>query len=436
MTKTKTKDLSATTVAKKERSQSTWAIAWRKFKRHKMAMVASVLILFLVVVAFAAPWLHILLPGLSIYDPTAQPSGEDVGSQYYLGPSAEHYLGTDELGRDVFSRIIHGSRISLLVGFIAALTSVLIGTILGTIAGYFSGQSFTFYSGPFNRNTGGMGQSLYFASTATPNSFLSLSFSWLGRLVSWGLFYLVLYLVGFISWALAGPGLQEALSGVWSAGNIFSVVGLAVTALVLGFAAVWGLRGEMRSDMDIIISRLIDFMLTVPVLPLLLVLSALLRDPDVAVGKWAQQIFGEAASVFIIISIIVLFGWITIARLVRGTILSLREQEFTSAAKALGFSESRIMFRHLLPNALTPIIVQATLQVGGALLTEAALSFLGFGIQPPVATWGNMLTNAQNYIFNAPWLAFPPGVMILVTVLAFNYLGDGLRDALDPRTRR
>ncbi|MCL4454079.1 MAG: ABC transporter permease [Deinococcus sp.] len=176
-------------------------------------------------------------------------------------------------------------------------------------------------------------------------------------------------------------------------------------------------------------------MLTIPDLPLLLVLSALLRDPGVAVGRWAQAVFGDAASVFIIITILVLFGWTGTARLVRGAILSLREQDFTTAAQALGARESRVMFRHLVPNAMAPIIVQATLGVGGAILTEAALSFLGFGIQPPVATWGNMLTNAQEYIFSTPWLALAPGFMIFITILAFNYLGDGLRDALDPRSR-
>ncbi len=157
------------------------------------------------------------------------------------------------------------------------------------------------------------------------------------------------------------------------------------------------------------ISRLIDFMLTIPTLPLLLVLSALLRDPGVKVGQWAQGVFGDAASVFIIIAILVLFGWLGTARLVRGNILSLREQDYVTAAQALGANDLRIMFRHLVPNTLAPLIVQATLQIGGAILTEAALSFLGFGIQPPVATWGNMLTNAQEYIFTAPWLALPPG---------------------------
>jgi len=120
---------------------------------------------------------------------------------------------------------------------------------------------------------------------------------------------------------------------------------------------------------------------------------------------------------------------------VRGSILSLREMDYATAAQALGATDFRIMFRHLVPNTMAPLIVQATLQVGQAILVEAALSFLGFGIQPPVATWGNMLTNAQEYIFIAPWLALPPGFMIFITVLAFNYLGDGLRDALDPRSR-
>jgi peptide/nickel transport system permease protein len=178
-----------------------------------------------------------------------------------------------------------------------------------------------------------------------------------------------------------------------------------------------------------------DFMLTIPELPLLLVLSALLRDTRGAVGQWAQSVFGESASVFIIITIIVLFGWIGTGRLIRGAVLSLREQDFTTAAQAMGAGDVRIMFRHLVPNALAPLIVNATLAVGGAILTEAALSFLGFGIQPPVATWGNMLNNAQEYIFTAPWLALAPGFMIFITVLAFNYLGDGLRDALDPRSR-
>jgi len=216
---------------------------------------------------------------------------------------------------------------------------------------------------------------------------------------------------------------------------VLSLLGLLLMwGLVLVIAA-WGLFGQGKVDLDAIISRFMDFMLTIPELPLLLVLSALLRDTRGAVGQWAQSVFGESASVFIIITIIVLFGWIGTGRLIRGAVLSLREQDFTTAARAMGAGDVRIMFRHLVPNALAPLIVNATLAVGGAILTEAALSFLGFGIQPPVATWGNMLNNAQEYIFTAPWLALAPGFMIFITVLAFNYLGDGLRDALDPRSR-
>ncbi|MBI1742631.1 ABC transporter permease [Candidatus Acetothermia bacterium] len=401
------------------KSQSTWALAWRRFRRHKLAIAASVVILLLVSMALFA---SLIAP----YDPTAIPS--DLVNSQFLPPSAEHWLGTDDLGRDVLSRIIYGSRISLLVGFIAAFTSVLIGTVLGILAGYFSGQSFNVYTGPFSR-TANPEQPLFFASSATSK----FSLTWLPLVPSWILFYLVLYGCGLIGWILVEPVVQRGFSsGAWDAGAFVGLVLLGITAV----GAIWGLFGRISIDLDILISRWIDFMLTIPALPLNLVLSAFLRDPNTGFGQWAQQIFGESASVFIIISIITIFGWLTIARLVRGTILSLREQEFTAAAKALGSSESRVMFHHLLPNALTPIIVQTTLQVGGALLTEAALSFLGFGIQPPVATWGNMLTNAQNYIFNSPWLAFPPGVMILLTVLAFNYLGDGLRDALDPRSRR
>lgn len=387
-----------------QKSQSTWALAWRRFKRHRMAMASLVVILFLVLMAVFAPW-------IAPYDPTTQPTGSDVGQYYFQPPSREHPLGTDDLGRDVLSRIIYGSRISLLVGFAVALSSVILGTIMGTLAGYFSGRPLRFYLGPFRREEQG---------------FWPLSFT-LWRVFSWALYYGALYLVLTIAWALSKDGLAAKSAG--------SYLGFGLAVLFVAWAAVYGLRGQIRLDLDIAISRLIDFMLTIPTLPLLLVLSALLRDPQVKVGQWAQGVFGDAASVFIIIAILVLFGWLGTARLVRGNILSLREQDYATAAQALGASDRRIMFRHLVPNTLAPLIVQATLQIGGAILVEAALSFLGFGIQPPVATWGNMLTNAQEYIFTAPWLALPPGFMIFLTVLAFNYLGDGLRDALDPRSR-
>lgn len=396
--------------APKRTSQSVTSLAWRRFRRHRLAMASLVVIFLLVVMALAAP---LIAP----HDPFTQPRGTDLRAQFFQPPSAEHLLGTDDLGRDVLSRIIYGSRISLLVGFIVAGSSVLIGTVLGTLAGYFSGKPFRFYAGPL-----------------APGGWRNPLFA-LWRVLSWVFLYGLLYFVARLAWTLAGPTVQAGFSEGWDLNAVLSTIGLGLTWAVVAVAAVLALWGRFQLDLDIAISRLIDFMLTIPSLPLLLVLSALLRDPRTGLGRWSEALFGEASSVFIIISILVIFGWITTARLVRGTILSLREQDYTSAAQALGAPEGRVMFRHLVPNALAPVIVEGTLQVGTAILVEAALSFLGFGIQPPVATWGNMLTNAQQYIFFAPWLAFPPGVMIIITVLAFNYVGDGMRDALDPRSQ-
>lgn len=395
-----------------QKSQSTAALAWRRFKKHKAAMFSLGVVIFLVAMAIFAPW-------IAPYSPTQQPTGDNLADFYFQGPSATHWLGTDELGRDVLSRIIYGARISLLVGFVAAFAGAILGTTLGVIAGYFSGKPLRFYVGPLAKEK---------------NAWNPLPFA-VWRVISWLLLYGALFLVADLAWLLAGANVQALFSGTVSLNTVLSLLGLALVWGLVLVVAGWGLFGRGRLDLDIAISRFMDFMLTIPELPLLLVLSALLRDTQGVVGQWAQGVFGESASVFIIITIIVLFGWIGTGRLIRGAVLSLREQEFTTAAQALGAGEARIMFRHLVPNTLAPLIVNATLAIGGAILTEAALSFLGFGIQPPVATWGNMLTKAQEYIFTAPWLALAPGFMIFLTVLAFNYLGDGLRDALDPRSR-
>jgi peptide/nickel transport system permease protein len=170
---------------------------------------------------------------------------------------------------------------------------------------------------------------------------------------------------------------------------------------------------------DGVLMRLTDVVLALPTIPLYLILAALL--PGGGVGR--------------IIAIFVAFGWTGVARLVRSQVLALREQEFVQAARALGASQARIMLRHLVPNAVAPLIVATTLAVGGFILGEAALSYLGLGIQPPTPSWGNMLQRAQEYIWNAWWLAVLPGVLVFVTVLSFNFLGDGLRDAFDPRMR-
>lgn len=297
------------------KSYSTLQIALRKLRRHKAAMISLVFIVVMVLVAVFAP---LIAP----HDPNTQ----DLAG-VYGPPSASFPLGQDDLGRDLLSRLIYGSRVSLMVGFSVALASTLVGTLMGLLAGFFGGRT------------------------------------------------------------------------------------------------------------DSLISRFTEFMLCLPDLPLQLVISGIIASSDKAFIVNLRENLGPSASVFIIITIFVVFGWMGTARLVRGEVLRLRNLEYVDAARALGASNNRVMWRHLAPNLLGIVVVSATFAIGGAILGEAALSFLGFGIQPPVSTWGNMLSNAQEVVLQYPWLPFYPGLAILFTVLAFNFLGDGLRDAFDPRAR-
>lgn len=309
--------MTTTTVPKIKKSASTNQLAMRRLKRHKAAMVSLVFIVFITLVAILAPW-------IAPFDPTEQNL-----SMIYAPPGKEgHLFGTDELGRDLLSRLIYGSRVSLAVGFAVAVISVALGTMLGVMAGYFGGL------------------------------------------------------------------------------------------------------------VDTVISRVMEFMFSLPLLPLMLVISGLLASSDNVMIEQFRDSAGTSASVFIIILVFVIFGWMSTARLVRGEVLRLKNLEYVDAARALGAHSNRIMWRHLIPNILGIIIVTTTISVAGAILGEAALSFLGFGIQPPVSTWGNMLSNAQETVLSYPWIPFYPGLIILFTVMAFNFLGDGLRDAFDPKARR
>jgi peptide/nickel transport system permease protein len=214
-------------------------------------------------------------------------------------------------------------------------------------------------------------------------------------------------------------------------GQVSLFVGLvgAVAAALLG-TVIGLLAGYVGGRTDALLMRLADAVIALPLLPLLIVLAAV----DLGkLGVPATIAQSESASLYRILLIIALVGWTTVARLVRGATLSVRERDYVRAAVALGAGPLRIMARHILPNVVSPIIVATTLSVGSVILTESVLSFLGLGIQPPLPSWGNMLTNAQELIWQAPALAIYPGLLIFVTVIAFNFLGDGLQDALDPR---
>jgi peptide/nickel transport system permease protein len=210
---------------------------------------------------------------------------------------------------------------------------------------------------------------------------------------------------------------RDVLSRLLHAGRVSLAVGLMTALITVLVGSVLGaLAGYYGGLIDAVIMRLVDVLLSMPTIFLLLALAAFLKPTVLAITL-----------------IIGLNSWMSVARMVRGQILSIKQQEFILAARAMGAGDRRLIFRQLLPNAIAPVLVAATLNVATAILLESSLSYLGYGIQPPTASWGNMLNNAQTYVLYAPWVAVYPGLMITLTVLSFNFAGDGLRDALDPR---
>ncbi|MCC6144852.1 MAG: ABC transporter permease [Candidatus Hydrogenedentes bacterium] len=333
----------------KELKQGYWRIVWRQFRRNWLAMLGLVLILAIGIIALLAPFLagdipiYLLKDGKSYWFPNLitysdlqknnlydnfdrwkpgpgdyivrppvpyGPLRQDLFSSL-KPPSKAHWLGTDNRGRDVLSRMIWGAQISMAVGFVAMGIAVIIGLIMGALAGYYGG---------------------------------------------------------------------------------------------------W---------VDAIVLRLIEIVLTVPTFFLVLIAVAMLQP-----------------SIYNIMAVIGMTGWPGIARLVRGEMLKQRQQDYTTAATASGLRNTRIIFRHLLPNAVSPVFVAASFGVAGAILTETGLSFLGFGVPAPTASWGELLNQSRQYVLTAWWLVTFPGVAIFVTVTAFNLIGDGLRDAMDPRLRQ
>jgi len=289
---------------------------WNRLRRHHLARASLVFLIVIMVLSLAAP----LIAELRGVDPTQT----DLFRRFEP-PSAAYWLGTDDVGRDLFQRLLDGGRVSLLVGLAGALLSGLLGALIGVAAGYLGGR------------------------------------------------------------------------------------------------------------LDAFLMRFTDGVIALPLLPLLIVVAAI--DPR-KLGVPAELAQSEAFSLYRIVVIIALTGWTTVARLVRAETLSLKARDFSRAAQALGARPIRIMLRHILPNTAGSLIVATTISMGTLILLESTLSFLGLGIQPPAASWGNMLTGAQELLQEAPLLALWPGLLIFLTVIAFNFLGDGLQDALDPRSER
>jgi peptide/nickel transport system permease protein len=223
---------------------------------------------------------------------------------------------------------------------------------------------------------------------------------------------------------------RDMLARCLYGGRISLAVGVVAMLIAISLGTVIGsVAGFFGGKTDQLLMRLVDLFLALPVLPLLLLTVYLFRVPVV-------KAFGPVFGIFlIVVTMIGVLAWMTTARIVRATFLSLKEKEFVEAAHCIGISHRSIMFRHILPNALSPIIVAATLEVGNAIITESTLSFLGVGFPPDTPTWGRLVTDGINYLQTAPWLALIPGALIFLTVLSINFMGDGMRDALDPRSR-
>jgi peptide/nickel transport system permease protein len=287
-----------------------------------------------------------------------------------------YFFGTDDLGRDVFARMLQGAWVSLTVGFVAVGISVLIGIILGGIAGFFGERPIRI---------------VHLAMAGLVILGIGLL---MAKVIYWGFTALLTGCIGFV-WISKNQkyGFRRHLSE----SRILQKKALSVDTLVM---------------------RFVDIMLCFPSFFLILTVVAILP-----------------ASIYNIMIVIGLTSWMGAARFVRAEFLSLREQDFVSAARALGLSNFRILFRHMMPNAIGPVLVSATIGIATAILTEAGLSFLGFGVPPPHATWGNILSDGRRFIFDAPWLTFIPGVAILIVVLAFNLFGEGLRDVMNPKLR-
>jgi ABC-type dipeptide/oligopeptide/nickel transport system permease subunit len=403
--------------------------------------------------------------------PFARPKVKDIPATA-VPPLGIYLLGTDDLGRDVFARMLEGSKIAMAVGFVAVGISIILGVILGGIAGFYRDHRPGLAPALGAAATLGAGALLFQEFGAFPVAGIGAGglFCWyggaksargiigaaaFGGLAGYVLSPLGPAIGGNLEWWLRFPAAALAavpgvflgirseeeefgavFLGAFTAGVIvllaayfFIPSGGAAWTLALAAAALAGgiahrldapqLFRKMRLfSVDVIFVTLVDVQLSFPTFFLLLTVIALLSP-----------------SIWNIMIVIGITGWVGPARFVRAEILSLKERPFVEAGRAIGVKDGRLIFTYLVPNALAPVLVSATIGIAGAIMTEAALSFLGFGVPPPDATWGNIISDGKKYLFDAPWLIFIPGFTILIVVLAFNLFGEGLRDAMDPRAK-
>ena len=360
--------------------------SWQLFRQNRLAIVGLTIFILFFLTSLMGLFLTsgqdpVFDPALvrlqeKLRPPLSRPNLETLKPDEIPGMGL-YLLGTDDLGRDVFARMLQGAWVSLTVGFVAVGIAVVIGILMGGIAGYFGQKQVR------------LGHILVILFVSAGGTMLAVGASCSGSLFL--IIGIAFFFISLFSQKAAGKGAAHQWMKILRKGAI---------------------------SIDTLVMRIVDIMLCFPSFFLILTVVALLP-----------------ASIYNIMIVIGLTSWMGATRFVRAEFLSLREQDFVIAARALGVGNFRIIFRHMMPNAVAPVLVSATIGIATAILTEAGLSFLGFGVPPPHATWGNILSGGKGFIFDAPWLTFIPGIAILIVVLSFNLFGEGLRDTLNPKLK-
>jgi len=427
-------------ITNKKSEQGYWAFVWKQFRRKRTAVISLYIVVVLAVVAIFAPFLanekplvckyngEIYFPVLkdvavgfgigqfqqqfqnvdwkslsyemAVFPPVPYlPMNQDNDNIHSKGPFDEqnvpsarwkHWFGTDELGRDVLAGMIHGTKIAMTVGIVSMLIASIIGILLGSLAGFYGDENFQ-----------------------------------ISRIRLWGNI-LFLFLAFFYGFGARSYDITDALGQSLGAGFAQLGISLAIFAgvialgnlVIVPFKKISFLGKQVAVPFDLIIMRMIEVLNSIPTLFLILLIISIVRKPNL----------------YVIMGIIGLTGWTGIARFIRAELLKVRNLEYIEAANSLGYSNAHILFRHAIPNALSPVLISIAFGIAGAILTESTLSFLGLGPADTV-TWGQLLSYARQ-IPQAWWLAIFPGFAIFITVTTFNLIGDGLTDAMDPRLKQ